>query len=664
MKTSVLQSRYFLIPFLLFIVSTSLAQLFVVEARKNTSPWGVLNDQVLCADDQLLIRIDLGMKPKLWLDAMDINSGIEPTPGSRINNWQDKSGNNFTIVAPNLELRPSYDPTGFNGLPAVMFGMDNQPDGLELFDASEDDFFENDWSIAILGQGKERASGVADLIGNATAGANGWSFGFNDLGLAQTKIGSNLKQTGSPRERPYTFITVLIKEGNRFRTYIDGVLEEDFIIQDGVTISVNTALYLGQANGGDIVGERYHKGAIVELLVFDRSIDHTERINLEGYLANKWMSNENLSVSHSFKTFSPLNVLMKTPADSVVEFTSYHQEFLFDPTKASDFGDFTFTPKGESVPSDTINIRVTAELSTPENAISYAINNTAFTQGKEATVSFGNTIVLKPTFGGDYQWQAPEGRYLPENTNPTIVSVESGYDSGMWEIYYYQGGCLNSDKAFQFNVKSPSSIVSDIPGVLEAENFISKSPIIKIEDGGSNKNISSIKNNSFTEYNVDIKTAGDYEVAVWTSTAADAGGTLQLSFNGSVIGAMEIPSSTGWTTYKEYKTTITINDISSGKLRLDFTTTNAYAFNIDKLEFKLDVVSTTSGSINSEEVMVYPNPSESGVFKFSQETNWEVYSIQGMFLLEGKGHSVDLSNKGKGIYLLKMNHAIQKIIVE
>ncbi len=665
MKTSILQSRCFLLPFLFLIFSTTLAQQFTVEARKNTKPWGVLEDQVLCSDDQLTIRIGLGMQPMLWLDAMDVNAGSEPTPGSRIDKWQDKSGNNYTVVAPTLDLRPAYDPAGINGLPAVMFGMDNLPDGLELFDTTEDDFFESDWSIAILGEGKDRTAGSADLIGNMTSGTDGWFFGFDDEGSSQIGVGNTLQQSTLLRARPYSFITVVVKQGNRFRTYVDGELDKDFTIPNGVAITLNDAIYLGQADGGTTTGNNFHKGPIAELLVFDRSINESERVQLEGYLANKWMSNENLSVSHPFKTFSPLNVIMKTPSDSIFEFTSYQQEFVFDPTEASDFGDFIFTAQGQSIPSDTINIRVTAELSNADNAISYSINNTAFRQAKEATVSYGNTIVLKPTFGGDYQWQAPlpDGRYLPENTDPSIVVTESGFDTGMWEIYYYQGGCLTTDKAFQFNVKAPSPIVSGIPGIVEAENFISKSPIIEIKNGGSSKIISSITNNTFTEYNVNVTKSGDYEVTVSASAATNAGGTLQFSLNGLVIGSMEIPSTTGWTTYSEFQKIITIEDIGAGTLRLDFNTTNPYAFNIDKLEFNSKVISNISGSINAEGVVVYPNPSESGFFTLSKDSHWEVYSIQGRFILEGEGN-IDLSNEEKGVYLLRVNNLINKIVVQ
>lgn len=664
MKTNKLQCPFILFPFLLLLFSSTVAQQFTVEARLNSKPWGVLENQILCANDQLTLRMDLGLKPKLWLDAMDVNPGIEPTPGTRIDKWQDKSGNNFTVVAPNVNLKPSYDPAGFNGLPAVMFGMDNAPDGMELFDTSEDDFFEGDWSIAILGEGRDRTVGRADLIGNITSGTNGWFFRFDDKGQSQTGVGSNLQTSTVVRPRPYSFITVLVKEGNRFRTYIDGVLDKDFTIANGVALTLNKAIYLGQADGGTTTGDNFHKGPIAELLVFDRTIAASERIQLEGYLANKWLSNANLSVSHPYKTFSPLNIIMKTPSDSVFEFTSYHQEFLFNPTKASDYGDFTFTAKGETVPSDTITIQVTAELSTPENAISYSINNTGFTKAKEATVSYGNTIALKATFGGDYQWQSiASGRYLPENTDPVITSVESGFEMGEWELYYYQGGCLNSDKAYRFNVKGPNPTVYDIPGVLEAENFISKSPIIKIENGGSNKNITSITNNTFTEYNVDVIESGMYEVIVSASAAAAAGGSVKVSVDGNVVGTLNITSTTSWTNYMEFRQDVTIN-AGGTTVRLDYETTNVYAFNVDKIEFKLGIIDGASSLINSEEVSIYPNPSESGIFKLSEAGAWEVSSLQGLVVLQGTGEQVDLSNQGQGVYFLRIDNTIKKIIVK
>ena len=586
MRSHIGQSHLLLFSLFSFFFSTSIAQ-FVVDGRKNTSPWGRLEDQVLCADDQLTIRMDLGMQPKLWLDAMDVKSGSEPTPGSRIDTWLDKSGNNYTVIAPVLDLRPAYDPAGINGLPAIMFGMDNLPDGMELLNTSEDNFFENDWSIAVLGEGKDRTAGTADLIGNTTGEANGWSFGFNNDGTSRTSIGNNLQQSALVRVRPYTFITVVVKEGNQLKTYIDGILDTEITIPNGVMVTLNKAIYLGQADGGTTSSDNFHKGAIAEVLMFDRAINESERIQLEGYLANKWMSNENLSLTHPYKTFSPLNIIMKTPSDSVFEFTSYHQEFLFNPTKASDFGDFTFTTKGETVPSDTITILVTAELSTPENAISYSINNTPFSTAQEATVSYGNSITLRANFGGEYQWQSiKSGNYLPENTDPTILSAESGFEMGEWELYYYQGGCLNSDKVYRFNITEPNPTVYNIPGVIEAENFISKSPIIKIENGGSNKYITSITNNTFTEYNVDIKKSGDYDVTILASAAPNEGGRAYISINGVKKSLFDITSSTSSTNYLEFQKTVTFGDVGIIVLRLEYETNNAKAFNIDKIEFK------------------------------------------------------------------------------
>ena len=69
----------------------------------------------------------------------------------------------------------------------------------------------------------------------------------------------------------------------------------------------------------------------------------------------------------------------------------------------------------------------------------------------------------------------------------------------------------------------------NIPGVIEAENFIAKSPIIKIENGASNKNITSITNNTFTEYNVDINKAGVYDVII-SAAAAPSGWRNSSSF--------------------------------------------------------------------------------------------------------------------------------------
>lgn len=67
---------------------------------------------------------------------------------------------------------------------------------------------------------------------------------------------------------------------------------------------------------------------------------------------------------------------------------------------------------------------------------------------------------------------------------------------------------------------------------------------------------------------------------------------------------------------------------------------------------------------NLEKIVVFPNPSSDGVFQIKNQTpkSWQVYSITGKKIIEGKGNIIDISTKAKGIYILKINNFFVKLL--
>lgn len=70
------------------------------------------------------------------------------------------------------------------------------------------------------------------------------------------------------------------------------------------------------------------------------------------------------------------------------------------------------------------------------------------------------------------------------------------------------------------------------------------------------------------------------------------------------------------------------------------------------------------GYSSIEELSAYPNPSHNGYFNLSQVCDWKVYSLVGNELKSGHGNTVDVSQNPKGIYLIKMGDAIQRVVIE
>ena len=110
-----------------------------------------------------------------------------------------------------------------NGLPAIVFGADNNADGLELFSTAEDGFMNNDWTIMFVGQ-SEKPSGNddwRDIIGNKTEGSNGWFWRFGSNARVQMGIGPEL-QHGKEYNFNRSYIVQITKKGDVITCYLNG----------------------------------------------------------------------------------------------------------------------------------------------------------------------------------------------------------------------------------------------------------------------------------------------------------------------------------------------------------------------------------------------------------------------------------------------------------
>lgn len=121
-------------------------------------------------------------------------------------------------------------------------------------------------------------------------------------------------------------------------------------------------------------------------------------------------------------------------------------------------------------------------------------------------------------------------------------------------------------------------------------------------------------------------------------------------FPGRELSLVAIPDEgwefTGWT-----------GDVTSNSNPLEVT-----------VETDLNIKATFSKTLSIDEVVfnkkttVFPNPSETGIFKLSSEETWEVYAISGAKILSGKGDQIDLSNFKEGVYLLKIKNKSFKLL--
>ncbi len=106
-------------------------------------------------------------------------------------------------------------------------------------------------------------------------------------------------------------------------------------------------------------------------------------------------------------------------------------------------------------------------------------------------------------------------------------------------------------------------------------------------------------------------------------------------------------------------------DLTAGTYFLRTREVSAAGYEIDYITFTLNTtLSTEDIQLESNILKAYPNPAKGGQFNLNIENDWQVYSILGAKVLQGKGKNVDLSGFAKGTYILKTENSSIKLLSE
>lgn len=77
-----------------------------------------------------------------------------------------------------------------------------------------------------------------------------------------------------------------------------------------------------------------------------------------------------------------------------------------------------------------------------------------------------------------------------------------------------------------------------------------------------------------------------------------------------------------------------------------------------------DNTALSVNEIVNQKFKVFPNPSDSGVFYFNEKYAYKIYSTTGKLIKSGFDSKVDLSSFSKGMYFLKIQSRITKILIK
>jgi len=239
-----------------------------------------------------------GTTTALWLDAADSDS-LTLDASNNVEQWNDKSGNDYHVSQTDSERRPAYSLAGY-----VEF--DGSDDALES--SSRLGFAANpDISVIVvakifLGSAADQALfsiGEGDYSHQACAGDDGWGWRFsggnrifNPVVVNKTELASFVMAEGS------TF-----GESEFFLNGSAGVESSSGSVHLSPT-DISNYTSIGNASDGDGDYKKPINCQIYEMIVIPSALAE-ERQKIEGYLAHKWGLEENLPSDHPYKTEAP-----------------------------------------------------------------------------------------------------------------------------------------------------------------------------------------------------------------------------------------------------------------------------------------------------------------------------------------------------------------------
>lgn len=138
----------------------------------------------------------------------------------------------------------------------------------------------------------------------------------------------------------------------------------------------------------------------------------------------------------------------------------------------------------------------------------------------------------------------------------------------------------------------PPTFAIAIPGNFEAEDFISKSGSVRVENtpGSSGMNLGFIINEDITVYKVDVETSGEYKFDILTSSAGN-GGAIEIVEADKVVGVVDVPATGEWHDFMVYSTKVLLSE-GEKNLQLRYKGEAGFLFNIDKVVVEKELSNT------------------------------------------------------------------------
>ena len=234
----------------------------------------------------------------LWLDGADpFNTGIQPSSGTLISTWSDKSGNGRNATVASNRVEGTYN-TAFN---CVYFQSSNvgyatsysaNPTVETMFIVANIDAPAIQNNNTVIGGERGARSFGFGWSGTPSAGAGFSSYLNNQIAWPTTAI------TG-PSAGTTALITGTVSNTSNLTVALNGGASRAGTITAWIA-GTTTYLAVDTTNRA-----YYYKGYVMEILFYNSVLTIPQRQQIEGYLAWKWGLTGSLPASHPNKNMPP-----------------------------------------------------------------------------------------------------------------------------------------------------------------------------------------------------------------------------------------------------------------------------------------------------------------------------------------------------------------------
>lgn len=431
---------------------------------------------------------------QLWLRA-DSNIVLN---GSNVSSWNDCSGNNNNASQLNGDNQPFIANSILNGLPIIRFdGTNDILNGTTIPGINS-----SSMSIFIVANGQNQSTGVLTSYFEIGNYSTGFSFA-RDLRssyaalFAYTNTKYIQTQTGSLPNVGFDFkLLEFIKTFNsNAKLYLDGIEtpKGGSNVASLIGTFTNSSYHIGQ-----FAGFNYLKGDIAEIIVFNKSLNDSERLNVEYYLQNKYCKKLDLGIDIINTNFCQ---------DTIHAGQGYNNYFWNNASTSESItikksGKYTVTVnKLGLTQKDSINI------SYPEIAI------------KDTAICIGKSITLSTNLNNNYTFKW--------STNETTSNITTNIPGIYWISVTDKDKCFSVD-TFLISIDDISKTID-----LGSDKTICKNEYIQLQKPSPlPEGLKYIWSDNSTYSDLQIIQTGYYSLTVTSKNGCLASDNINITISG------------------------------------------------------------------------------------------------------------------------------------